>query len=73
MVTAFNATEKSRPSEMFRFVPSEVPTNITMTTTETKANEEWFDLSGRKVPESGATKGIYIVRKGNLPKKVVRL
>lgn len=73
MVTGLNANEKSRPSEMFCFVPSTITNNITPATTETEVNEEWMDLSGRKVSATQAPKGIYIIRKGNTSEKIVKM
>ncbi len=73
VVSGLNATEKSRLSEMIRFVPSTVPSGVATVGSRTDTNEEWFDLSGSKVPASQVTKGLYIVRKGTTARKVMKL
>lgn len=70
IVEGLNDTEKSRPSEMLSFVPSSVSAEVTITETAHDTYEEWFDTYGNKVPASQATRGIYIIRKGNVARKV---
>ncbi|MBD5356907.1 MAG: M6 family metalloprotease domain-containing protein [Bacteroides sp.] len=70
-VTGFNGVEKSRTSEMLRFIPSTLVVGIDAVGASDNIIEEWFDLSGHKVVSDQLPAGVYIIRKGTKATKVM--